>query len=63
MATKPKVPSRHNENIFGIVGACTEALEKDNQREAARVLASKVFHEAEDYEEALRMCSEYVEFV
>jgi hypothetical protein len=62
MATKPQVPSRHNENIFGIVGACTEALEAIGQREAARQLAAKVF-KAEDYEHAVKLCEEYVEFV
>ena len=63
MPQKPKVPSCQNENIFGIVGECTLALENNNQREAARELARKVFNEAEDYEHAVKLCEEYVEFI
>jgi hypothetical protein len=46
-------------NIFSILGKCTKALKDNGQRKEADELSSKVF-ECSSYDEALRLCMDYV---
>jgi hypothetical protein len=47
-------------NIFNILGICTTALKRANQKELAADLQTKVFN-ATSYDEALAICMEYVD--
>ncbi len=46
-------------NIFAVLGTCTKALRKAKQYENATALENQVM-QAENYDEALRICLRYV---
>jgi hypothetical protein len=61
---KPQVRIAETDgNIFGVVGACSQALRRANKPEQAKQLQAKVLNEAKSYTQALGMCMEYVQFV
>lgn len=49
-------------NVFAVLGECTRVLKENNQKKEAEELVKKVFA-SKSYEEALKQCMNYVEFV
>ena len=49
-------------NIFNLVGITIKALERNGQKEKAKEMRNKVF-KAKNYEEALKVISDYVEII
>lgn len=60
-STKPIVNGPIDGNIFVIVGACTKALRRAGMPDQAAELSKKVLN-SDSYDDALNICSEYVEF-
>lgn len=49
-------------NVFNVLSICARALKDAGMREEAEQMKTRVF-EADSYDEALRIMSEYVELV
>jgi hypothetical protein len=50
----------HDGNVFALLGLCTRALKKNDQKDLAKELTEKVFA-SESYDEALHIMMDYVE--
>lgn len=63
MRRRPKVKLTGTDgNVFSVLGACTKALKAKRLFKEAEALSHRVFSEnTGSYQEALRICAEYVE--
>jgi hypothetical protein len=52
-----------NGNVFNILAICSRALKRAGKRKEAYAMQNRVMNFAEDYDKALQIMMEYVEFV